>query len=73
MIEYKGSDGRVYSVQNSPRAYRRDGVWFACTTYSNGRLRKLHLIPYFTENSAYDFLKEYAHEHNIQLQEENHE
>ena len=66
-MKYKGSDGKTYSVQDSPCASEGDRVWFACTTYSNGRLRKLHLVPFFTENSAYVFLKEYAHEHNIQL------
>lgn len=65
MISYKGSDGKTYSVQSS--ASKEDRVWFACTTYSNGRLRKLHLVPFFTENSAYVFLKEYAQKHNIQL------
>ena len=67
MIEYKGSDGKTYSIRASAFSLNS---WFACITYSNGRLRKLHLIPFFTENSARDFLMEYAHEHNIQLQEE---
>lgn len=67
MIKYKGSDGKTYSVQDSTCAFKGDRAWFACTMYSNGRLRKLHLVPFFTENSAYVFLKEYVRRNNIQL------
>lgn len=63
----KGSDGKTYLIHEGTCSIKGCRSWFACTTYSNGRLRKLHLIPFFTENSAYVFLKEYAHNHNIQL------
>lgn len=60
----KGNDGKTYLVKEGTSQ-----SWYACTTYDNGRLRKLHFIPFFTRESACDFLKEYARRHNIQLSE----
>lgn len=63
----KGSDGKTYLVQEGACVFKGCRSWFACTTYDNGRLCKLHFIPFFTRESACDFLKEYARRHNIQL------
>lgn len=65
----KGNDGRVYLVQEGTCSIEGCRSWFACTTYDNGRLRKLHFIPFFTYEGACDFLKEYARRHNIELSE----
>lgn len=63
----KGSDGKTYLIQEGSCSIKGSEAWYACTTYDDGRLKKLHFIPFFTRESACDFLKEYARRRNIQL------
>ena len=65
----KGSDGKIYLIHEGTCSIKGCEAWYACTTYDNGRLKKLHSIPFFTRESACDFLSEYARKHNIQLSE----
>lgn len=68
---YKGSDGKMYSVQEA--SYMAEGChsWFACRCYHDTLYGtswcKLHLIPFYNYLSALDYLKKYALRNEIQL------
>lgn len=70
---YKGSDGKMYSVQEA--SYMAEGrrSWFACRCYHdtiyNESWCKLHLVPFYNYSSALDYLKKYALRNKIQLTE----
>ena len=68
---YKGSDGKLYSVQEA--SYMAEGLrsWFACRCYHDAIYGKgwckLHLVPFYNPSIALDYLKKYALRNKIQL------
>lgn len=72
---YKGSDGKMYSVQEA--SYMAEGCrsWFACRCYHDAIYGKswckLHLVPFYNPSIALDYLKKYAMRNKIQLTKQN--
>lgn len=68
---YKGSDGKLYSVQEA--SYMAEGCrsWFACRCYHDAIYGKswckLHPVPFYNPPIALDYLKKYALRNKIQL------